>query len=108
MSIYLSYGIVLGCVLWARLTKGVELGQWNFGKKAGIVVNIIGLIYTVYATIWLPFPNYLPVTATNMNYSGPVLGAVLLFAVSLWVVRARRQWGGPNLAIVDYILRNES
>lgn len=108
MSMYLSYAIVLACVLWSRVTRDIELGQWNFGKKAGIMVNVAGLVYTVYATIWLPFPNYLPVTAANMKYSGPVLGAVLVFAVSLWFVRARAEWSGPNRAIADFVLRSES
>ncbi|KAF3767606.1 hypothetical protein M406DRAFT_40378 [Cryphonectria parasitica EP155] len=108
MSIYLSYTIVLACMLYARLTGKVEFGRWHLGRRLGTVVNVAGLVYTVYAILWLPFPNYLPVTAANMNYSGPVLGAVLIFAVSLWVVRARTQWEGPNRAIVDFVLKNES
>lgn len=69
------------------------------------MVNGMGLVYTVYAIIWSPFPNYLHVTASNMNYSGPVLGAVLTFAVSLWVMKGKRELAGPNGAIVDFILQ---
>lgn len=106
MAMYLSYAIVLAAVLYARLFKGIEMGQWNLGK-AGPVVNLVALVYTVYILIWLPFPNYLPVTASNMNYAGPVLGAVLVGAIGLWFVRANKHWDGPNRAVVDFVLKSE-
>lgn len=106
MAMYLSYAIVMAAVLYARLTKGIKLGAWNLGR-AGLPINLIALIYTVYAFIWLPFPNYLPVTASNMNYAGPVLGAVLVGAVTLWFMRAKEHWDGPNRAIIEFILEND-
>lgn len=106
MAMYLSYAIVLACVLNARLTKGIDFGEWNLGKF-GMPVNVIALVYTVYAFIFLPFPNYLPVTAANMNYSGPVLAAVLVGAVTLWFARAREHWDGPNQAVIDFVLQSE-
>lgn len=106
MAMYLSYAIVMAAVLYTRLTKGIEVGAWNLGR-AGMPINLIALVYTVYAFIWLPLPNYLPVTASNMNYAGPVLGAVLVGAVTLWFMRAREHWDGPNRAIIEFILDNE-
>lgn len=106
MAMYLSYAIVLACVLYARLTQGIEFGEWNLGI-AGMPVNVVALVYTVYAFIFLPFPNYLPVTASNMNYAGPVLAAVLVGAVTLWVARARTHWKGPNQAVIDFVLKSE-
>lgn len=107
LAIYMSYAIVLACVLYARLTNGLELGQWNLGR-AGTAVNMFGLVYTVYAMIWLPFPTDLPATASNMNYCGPVFGVVLVAAITLWFIRAQRGWDGPNRAVVDFVLKNES
>lgn len=106
MAVYLSYVIVLACVLHFRLTKGFPATQWSLGRL-GTAVNIAALVYTVYMIIWLPFPNYLPVTADNMNYSGPVLLIVLIGAVSLWVVQARNHWAGPNQAVIDFVLNSE-
>lgn len=107
MAIYLSYTIILAVVLHARLNNRIQLGVWSFGR-AGIFLNIFALVYTVYAIIWLPFPNYLPVTASNMNYSGPVFGVVLIGAVTLWFARGRSEWDGPNKAVIDYVLKDES
>lgn len=107
MAIYLSYTIILAVVLHARLNNRIQFGVWNFGR-AGTFLNIFALAYTVYAIIWLPFPNYLPVTAANMNYSGPVFGVVLIGAVTLWFIRGRSEWDGPNKAVIEYVLKDES
>jgi choline transport protein len=104
LAAYLSYTIIFCCILYARFTSGIKLGQWNLGR-AGPVVNVVALIYTVWVMIWLPFPNNLPVTAANMNYCGPVFGAVLVGTIGLWFLRARGHWEGPNRAIVDFVLR---
>lgn len=106
MAIYFSYIIVLACVLHYRLTQGFPPSAWSLGSF-GTIINIAALLYTSYAIIWLPFPNYLPVTAENMNYSGPVLLLVLIGAVSLWVVRAKKHWPGPNQAVIDFVLKSE-
>lgn len=106
LAVYLSYAVVLACVLYARLNGGFEPGPWNLGR-AGSTINLLGLIYTVYIMIWLPFPNYLPVTAANMNYCGPVFGLIVVGVASMWFIRGRRNWDGPNRAIVELVLRNE-
>lgn len=106
LAIYLSYAIVLSVVLYARLSDGIEFGVWNFGK-AGTFINVFALIYTLYAIIWLPFPNYLPVTADNMNYCGPVFGVVLIAIVALWFIRGKANWDGPNRDVIAFVLRSE-
>lgn len=103
MAMYLSYAMILSVVLYARLTGPIERGPWNWGRQ-GTLINIVALVYTAYVLIWFPFPQTLPVDASNMNYCGPVLGAVLVLAVSLWFIRQNR-WQGPNRAIVDLQLR---
>lgn len=106
LSLYLSYAIAIMSILYARWSSpNLELGEWNWGK-AGPFINVFALIYTVWMIIFLPFPSTLPVTAANMNYCGPVMGAVLVVAFGLWYVRARKHWEGPNLTILDYILAN--
>ncbi|KAM0814827.1 putative Amino acid/polyamine transporter I [Seiridium cardinale] len=107
MAAYLSYAIILFCVLYARFTTGIKLEEWNLGK-GGPYINIVALIYTIWVMIWLPFPNNLPVTASNLNYCGPVFGAVLVGTIGLWFLRAKSRWSGPNRALVDFVLRTES
>ncbi|KAK7911125.1 GABA permease [Apiospora marii] len=104
MAMYMSYAVVFAVVLYARSTSsGIELGPWNMGRW-GYAVNVVALAYTVYVIVWLPFPQTTPVDASEMNYSGPMLAAVLILAASLWVFR-RKRWEGPNRAVVDIALK---
>lgn len=62
-----------------------KLGRW------GIPINIFALTWCSFMIIWLPFPNFRPVTATNMNYAGPMwLGCCLLAIADYWVTGKNR------------------
>lgn len=104
-AMYVSYALVLMCMLYARKQNNVQLGEWNLGRW-GVYINCLGLLYTLWALIFLIFPMTLPVDALTMNYSGPVYGVVLVIALTLWFVRARKSWEGPNCDIIDIVLRN--
>lgn len=119
LALCLSYAIVLACLLRARLVRRVagpggdgqqqfRPGRWRWGRRTGLFVNVVGLVYTVYVMVWLPFPNYLPVTAANMNYSGPVFALMVLGATSLWFLWKRSQWSGPNHVVAEFVLSNQS
>lgn len=105
LAMYTSYAIVLCCVLHARWTKKFQLGEWNWGR-AGPVINVLALIYTIWAAVWLSFPSSLPVTAMNMNYCAPAYAVAILVAVTLWYARAQKHWGGPSRAIAEMVFRS--
>ncbi|KAH6648505.1 amino acid/polyamine transporter I [Truncatella angustata] len=107
LSAYLSYAIVIFCVLYARYTNSFKVDVWNLGR-VGPLINVVALVYTLWVMIWLPFPNNLPVTASNMNYCGPVFSAVFAGIIGSWFIRARGNWQGPNRAVVDFVTRNQS
>ncbi|KAI8316095.1 hypothetical protein K4K61_011126 [Colletotrichum sp. SAR11_59] len=107
MALYISYAIAISSMLYARVSKvgGVELGEWNLGPF-GLYINAFALTYTLYVIVFLPFPSTIPVTAENMNYCGPVMVFVLVLAITLWLVRGRKAWSGPNLTILDLVIGN--
>ncbi|KAL8823872.1 MAG: hypothetical protein Q9191_005482 [Dirinaria sp. TL-2023a] len=108
LGLYFSYFIAISCMIYARFNKEepVQLGGWNLGRF-GLSVNVFALIYTFWIIIFLPFPSTVPVTGSNMNYAGPIFGFVLLFAVSLWFLWARKRWAGPNVDIIEYVIASE-
>jgi choline transport protein len=107
LALYFSYFIAISCMLYARFQPNpVQLGGWNLGRY-GVYVNAFALIYTVWVMIFLPFPTTLPVDGVNMNYCGPIFAAVLIFAVSLWFLRGRKHWPGPNIEIIRLIVSEE-
>lgn len=108
MGLYISYAVAIASILHARCSNqpGFQLAdEWNWGG-AGVYINVFALVYTLYIIVFLPFPSTVPVTAANMNYCGPVMGAVFVVAYGLWLLRAREHWAGPNLSIRDHVLAN--
>lgn len=79
------------------------MGEWNMGKW-GIPVNTFALIYNLYIIVFLPFPSVLPITASGMNYMGPVFGFVLIVVIAWWFLYARSRWHGPNLTIMECVM----
>ncbi|KAH7037360.1 amino acid/polyamine transporter I [Microdochium trichocladiopsis] len=104
LALYNSYAIVFSVTLYTRLTTGLPHREWSLGR-AGLAMNIAALVFTVYCMIWLPFPTKVPVTAYSMNYSGPVFLVVMLGAMGAWFVWAKRNWGGPNKALAEHVVR---
>ena len=49
-------------------------------------------------------PQFLPVTASNFNYSLPIFAVVVLYALISWFVWAKKRWPGLNKEIIDVVL----
>lgn len=66
-----------------------KLGRW------GIAINIFSLIYLVFVTMWIPFPTMIPVTASNMNYAGPIFLIVIIGGIADWVISGHKRFQFP-------------
>lgn len=106
-SILFSYVVILVILINVRFTTGIEKSQFDLGRW-GLPLNLYALIHTLYVMIWLPFPTDVPVTAGTMNYNLPIFAGVMIGAVGTWFFWAKKHWLGPNLAIVEHVLRDES
>ena len=60
--------------------------------RAGLPVSLLALGYLIFVVIWMPFPQELPVTGSNMNYAGPLLGAVILGALLDWTISGHKRF----------------
>ncbi len=95
LALYVSYLIPIFLILLKRLRREhITMGPWSLGRF-GIYVNVFAIVYGVFICIFLPFPSVVPVTDANLNYAGPVFGAILLFALGDWFVRGRHTFAGP-------------
>jgi len=61
----------------------------------GVQLDGAASIYTIFVIICICFPTTLPVVATNMNYSGPIIGFALIFASLDWMLRRRPKFVVP-------------
>lgn len=92
---YLSYILPILFVALAKMRDDkITYGPIKLGKL-GLAINIFAVVYGVFMLIFLPFPPYMPVTAESMNYAGPILGFVLLFALSDWFIDGRKRFQVP-------------
>jgi amino acid transporter len=98
LGLYVSYLIPLILLVIKRFREPQEIprGVFHMGRW-GLPVNLFAIAFAIYVSIFLPFPAQVPVTRENMNYAGPVLGAVMIFACVDWVVRGRKKWVGPTI-----------
>ena len=96
LALYVSYIMPTTFFLIRKLQgdsipyAAFQLGRW------GIPINIFAIGYCIYIAIFLPFPSEQPVTWANMNYGGPVLLAVILFALCDWFLSGRKRFQVPT------------
>ena len=72
----------------------IPYGPFRLGRF-GLVINIFALVYAIFIAIFLPFPPFVPVTAATMNYGGPVMGLVIIFAITDWLITGRKRFRVP-------------
>lgn len=69
----------------------VDYGVFKLGRY-GIAINLIALAYLIFVCIWMPFPPILPVSGSNMNYAGPLIGVVIIAALLDWKISGYKRF----------------
>ncbi|RLL97436.1 hypothetical protein CFD26_106440 [Aspergillus turcosus] len=94
-SLSISYIIPIVMMAWKRLRKEpITFGPFTLGRW-GLAINIYAIIFGIFICTFVSFPTEIPVTATNMNYSGPVFLGVSVLLICDWAVRGRGRFTGP-------------
>jgi choline transport protein len=101
LALHISYVLPIVFLILKRIShQPIPWGPYRLGKW-GLPVNVFAVAYSIYIIIILPFPPQLPVTAANMNYAGPIMGLVLIFAILDWFVRGRKKFHGPTAKVME-------
>jgi hypothetical protein len=88
IALYISYVLPIVFFALAKFRGDpIPYGPFRLGRW-GIPINLFLIAYGISILVWLPFSPYIPVTTLNMNYGGPVMGDVILFALVGWFI-----WG---------------
>lgn len=72
----------------------ISYGPFKLGRY-GIATNVLALVYLCFVVIWMPFPTMLPVTGSNMNYAGPLMGAIIVGALLDWIISGHKRFKVP-------------
>ncbi|PYI13087.1 amino acid transporter [Aspergillus japonicus CBS 114.51] len=95
-ALMFSYSISMSCLIWRKLYHPESLppARWGLGRY-GLAVNIIGLVYVLFALFWSFWPSELPVAADNFNWSVVIFVAIFILSLVMYVVKGRREYEGP-------------
>jgi amino acid transporter len=96
IALYISYFIpILFLTIRKLQNRHPVYGPFRLGRW-GLPINMFSMAYIVYIVTFLPFPSIKPVTSMNMNYAGPIMGAIIAIAVGDWFITGKRRFSVPT------------
>lgn len=116
-SLYLSYIIVEGFLLYWRCTGGIRSrghlddttepgmliwGPFHLPGIFGIVVNTFSVCFGIIIFLFSFFPVLYNPGAAHMNYSVVMMAFVISASVLYYVAYARKEFKGPIVEISPY------
>ena len=119
-SLYSSYTIVAGLLLWRRIRGDVRRssemggvwhahdliwGPFHIPGKWGIALNAFAVSYGTIVIVFCFFPTTVNPDPAHMNWACVITSAVIILAVAYYVVYARKVYEGPVVEVApDQIL----
>ncbi|KAJ5675012.1 uncharacterized protein N7477_004946 [Penicillium maclennaniae] len=70
--------------------KTMQKGPFSMNQITGMTVNIISVLWLVFAIIFFSFPFEMPATSSNMNYTCVVIGGFLLIELAWWLIAGKK------------------
>lgn len=72
-------------------------GPFALPTSMSISLNVLGLLFLLFASITFNFPESYPVTKDSMNYTSAAIGVIGVISVATWVVTGRKHFTGPGV-----------
>ncbi|OTA99028.1 hypothetical protein M426DRAFT_325490 [Hypoxylon sp. CI-4A] len=111
-AIYSSYLLACSLLLYRRLNGGLHpyvpgieedprhseqlyWGPWRVPEPFGTANNVFAVVYAVFLLFWSFWPQSNHPDATDLNWSVVVYGAVVIFSIVWYIIRARHYFKGP-------------
>lgn len=96
VSLMFTYAVSLSCILYRRLTWPASLpsARWSLNKW-GVVVNVIGLAYVLFACFWSFWPTYAQVDAENFDWAVVLFVSVFALSLVVYHVQGKHVYMGP-------------
>lgn len=92
-----SYALALIARLLGFVTghNPVMKGPFALPQPLSIVLNILGLLFLLFAAITFNFPQTYPVTHESMNYTSAAIGVIAVISFVTWITTGRKHFTGP-------------
>ncbi|RMY21314.1 hypothetical protein D0867_03407 [Hortaea werneckii] len=100
VSLLQCYTLSIACMLWRRIYEPDTLPKASFSLGSwGILINATAVVYGLWAFFWAFWPQATPIDAAGFNWASPIFAAVLLMAMSYFVLKARNEYFGPVTSV---------
>ena len=115
--LYLSYLFAISLILYRRCTGSISdssdspalitntagsrlvWGPWRFKGAFGIFINVCACLYLILILFFSFWPTYVPIAATDMNYSSVLMVGTIVFSIFYYLAFARKHYEGPIIEI---------
>ena len=100
VAIMMTYVCSIGCILYRRIYNPELLPKtrWGLGRW-GVIVNSLALGYSVNTFFWSFWPQSIPLTVSNFNWSVVMFFGVLFLCAIMYVFQGRKVYVGPVTSI---------
>lgn len=68
---------------------------YSLSMPISLSLNVVGLIFLLFASITFNFPSSYPVTQESMNYTAVAIGVIGLLSAVTWFTTGRKRFTGP-------------
>ena len=82
--------------IWGRCRGEQEINSAFSLGSYGMLMNVTGLLYLVFAVVTFNFPSVSPVTAENMNYTSAAVGVSVIIAALTCFTTGQKAYTGPQ------------
>ena len=102
-ALMFTYIISISCVIYRKIwyPQTLPVPRWNLGRF-GLIINIFGLAYCIFAMFWSFWPTELPVTPENFNWSVVIFGAVFFLSLVMYIFKGRQVYEGPVVEVKQH------
>ena len=97
LALMSTYLISLSCMFWRRCFGGLPESAWSLGR-AGLPLNVLGIVFCVFLILFLPWPIAIPVDPQNFNWASVMFSGVMVIATA-YFFRARKVYTGPVVSV---------
>ncbi|KAA8650323.1 hypothetical protein EYZ11_008184 [Aspergillus tanneri] len=91
-----TYAVSISCVMWRKIyyPETLPVRRWSLGEY-GIYINMMALLYVLFALFWSFWPTERPVTLDNFNWSVVLFVGVFIISLGMYVVKGQKEYKGP-------------
>lgn len=71
-------------------------GPFSLPPWISITLNVLGLLFLLFASITFNLPTQYPVNRDSMNYTSAAIGVVALISLVTWLTTGQKHFTGPG------------